>query len=70
MDVEGNVLEPPAEPPGSNFKDRIKDRAYTTREVAGVVWTYMPPPGQDTSFPRIRVDPGTQTSTQSLQSTF
>ncbi len=45
------MLEPPAEPPGSNFKDLIKQRAYTTREVAGGVWTYMGPPDKMPAFP-------------------
>lgn len=51
MDVEGNVLETPAEPPGSSLKDKIKPRAYATREVADVVWAYMGPPDKMPAFP-------------------
>ncbi len=43
-DVNGNVLEAPAEPPRSDFKNKVKHRAYPTREVAGVVFAYMGPP--------------------------
>lgn len=43
MDVEGNVLETPCEPPGSTFKDRVKQLAYPTHEAGGLVWTYMGP---------------------------
>ena len=42
-DVEGNVLETPAEPAGSDFKQKIHHRAYPCREAAGIVFTYMGP---------------------------
>src|SRR4249920_2554848 len=40
-DVEGNVLETPAEPADSDFKRKIRHTAYPCREVAGIVFTYM-----------------------------
>jgi phenylpropionate dioxygenase-like ring-hydroxylating dioxygenase large terminal subunit len=40
-DVEGNVLDTPAEPADSDFKKKIQHRAYPCREVAGIVFTYM-----------------------------
>jgi len=40
-DVEGNVLETPAEGAGSNLKNKIHHTAYPSHEVAGVVFTYM-----------------------------
>jgi phthalate 4,5-dioxygenase oxygenase subunit len=43
IDVDGNVLEMPSEPPGSGFKDKIKHRAYPVHEAANMVWTYMGP---------------------------
>jgi len=50
-DVNGSCIEQPGEPTGSNFKDKIKLKAYPTREHGGIVWAYMgrsdPPP-----FPR------------------
>lgn len=42
-DVEGNVLETPAEPAGSDFKKKIHHTAYPCKEVAGIVFTYMGP---------------------------
>jgi len=47
IDVDGNVLETPPEPDEFDFKARVKATAYTTYEAAGVVWTYMGPPGND-----------------------
>jgi phthalate 4,5-dioxygenase len=43
MDVDGNVLDMASEPPGSRIVERIKHKAYPTREAAGFVWTYMGP---------------------------
>jgi len=43
-DVEGNVLETPAEPADSDFKKKIHHTAYPCHETAGIVFTYMGPP--------------------------
>ena len=43
IDVDGNVLEMPSEPPSSGFKDRVKHKAYPVHECAGMIWTYMGP---------------------------
>jgi phenylpropionate dioxygenase-like ring-hydroxylating dioxygenase large terminal subunit len=50
-DVEGNVLETPAEPADSDFKKKIQHRAYPCREVAGMVFTYMGPREKMPLFP-------------------
>src|SRR5439155_11845511 len=50
-DVEGNVLDTPAEPEGSSFKDRLEHPAYHTREAAGVVFAYMGPAEEQPLFP-------------------
>ena len=50
-DVEGNVLETPAEPDGSTFKDRVKHPAYPTHEAGGMVFAYMGPPEKRPLFP-------------------
>ncbi len=42
-DVEGSVLETPAEPPGSDFRKKIHHKAYPCKEVAGIVFAYMGP---------------------------
>ena len=41
FDVHGNCVRMPSEPEASNFKDKVKARAFPTREVAGMVWCYM-----------------------------
>src|ERR1700751_2856644 len=43
-DVEGNVLETPAEPADSDFKKKLRHMAYPCREIAGIIFTYMGPP--------------------------
>ena len=47
-DVEGNCVDMPNEPPETNFKDKIRHKAYPCQERGGVIWTYMgklrPPP--------------------------
>lgn len=42
-DVEGRCLEQPAEPPGSSFKDRIRQLAYKAEELGGVIFAYLGP---------------------------
>src|SRR5919199_2435832 len=43
FDVAGQCVDMPNEPPESNFKDKVRARAYPCRERGGVVWTYMGP---------------------------
>ena len=50
-DVEGNVLETPAEPPGSDFKNKIRIAAYATKEVAGIIFAYLGPRDKIPLFP-------------------
>jgi len=50
-DVDGNVLDTPAEPPGSDFKKKIRQTAYPTKEAAGVVFAYMGPRDKMPVFP-------------------
>lgn len=51
-DVEGNVLDTPAEPPESNLKYKVHHTAYPCREAAGMVFTYMGPKDKAPGFPR------------------
>jgi phthalate 4,5-dioxygenase oxygenase subunit len=48
---DGAVLDTPTEKPESNFKDRLQQLAYPTREAGGMVWTYMGPPEYEPPFP-------------------
>ncbi|HEV8440440.1 MAG TPA: Rieske 2Fe-2S domain-containing protein [Methylomirabilota bacterium] len=42
-DVTGRCVDMPSEPEESNFKDKIRARAYPCRDVNGVIWTYLGP---------------------------
>ncbi len=46
LDVEGNVVDTPAEPAGSDFKKKLRHRAYPTKEAAGMVYAYLGPKEQ------------------------
>ena len=50
-DVEGKVLETPAEPQGSDFKSKIQHTAYPTKEIGGIVFAYMGPKDKMPLFP-------------------
>ena len=41
MDVDGKVLETPAEPAESTLKDKVRHTAYPCKDVAGIVWAYL-----------------------------
>ena len=41
FDVTGRCLEQPGEPADSNFKDKIRLKAYTVRELGGMIWAFM-----------------------------
>jgi phenylpropionate dioxygenase-like ring-hydroxylating dioxygenase large terminal subunit len=43
FDVTGACVDMPNEPPQSDFKHKVKARAYPTRERGGVVWAYLGP---------------------------
>jgi phthalate 4,5-dioxygenase oxygenase subunit len=62
--IEGECLDMPSEPPESNFKSKVRARAYRCVERNGIVWTYMgsrdvPPPLPDLE---VNIIPGTTTS--------
>lgn len=50
-DVDGNVMETPAEPATSTFKEKIHHPAYPTHEAGGIVWAYLGPAPQVPLFP-------------------
>ena len=49
--MEGNVLDTPAEPAGSDFKTKLKHVAYPTVEAAGIVFAYLGPRDKMPLFP-------------------
>ncbi len=42
-DIDGNCVDMPNEPAENQFKDKVKVRAYPTREAGSCVWAYMGP---------------------------
>ena len=50
-DREGNVVDTPAEPPDSTFKQTVKHLAYPCIEVAGLIFAYLGPPDLQPPFP-------------------
>jgi nitrite reductase/ring-hydroxylating ferredoxin subunit len=69
-DVAGNVLDTPAEPAGSTFKDKLRITAYPTHEAAGLVFAYLGPPEKQPLFPSYEwalADPATTRVTKSHQ---
>jgi phenylpropionate dioxygenase-like ring-hydroxylating dioxygenase large terminal subunit len=50
-DIEGNVLETPAEPAGSTLKHKVHHTAYPCRESGGVVFAYLGPKDRTPLFP-------------------
>jgi phenylpropionate dioxygenase-like ring-hydroxylating dioxygenase large terminal subunit len=43
FDASGACVDMPSEPAESNFKSKVRARAYPVQERAGIVWTYMGP---------------------------
>ena len=50
-DIDGNVLETPAEPAGSTLKFKVRHTAYPCNEAAGIVFAYMGPKERIPLFP-------------------
>lgn len=50
MDVKGNVTEMVSEPVASGLAQKVKHRAYPTKEWGAMVWAYMGPPETMTEF--------------------
>ncbi len=40
-DVDGRCVDLPNEPPESNFREKVRQTAYSAREAGKVVWVYM-----------------------------
>ena len=43
FDIDGDCVDMPSEPAESNFKDKVKIKAYPTQEFGSVIWAYMGP---------------------------
>src|SRR5687767_601120 len=52
FDVTGACIDMPSEPAESNFRNKVRTKAYPTRERNGIIWAYLgarevPPPLPD-----------------------
>ena len=50
FDTAGACVDMPSEPAESNFKNKVRVKAYPTRESGGIVWAYMGPPEKQPGF--------------------
>lgn len=50
-DVDGVIIDIPSEPPNSALKRRVQQGAYPVKEVQGIVFAYLGPPGLCPPFP-------------------
>ena len=51
FDVNGNCVDMPSEPAESNFKNKVRVRAYPARDVNHMIWVYMGPRETPPPFP-------------------
>ena len=51
FDVDGNCVDLPSEPPGSNFQSKVRINSYPSIERGGMVWAYLGPPDKKPDFP-------------------
>ena len=56
FDVSGRCVDMPNEPEESSFKDKVRARAYSCRDVNGVIWTYMGPEVPPPPLPAFEVN--------------
>src|SRR5438477_3279450 len=56
FDVTGQCVDMPSEPAESNFKSKIKARAYPARDVNHMVWVYMGPREVPPPFPAFEIN--------------
>lgn len=53
FDIGGKCVDMPSEPPDSNFKEKIKAKAYRCVERGGIIWAYMGPRSEPPPLPDI-----------------
>jgi phthalate 4,5-dioxygenase oxygenase subunit len=55
FDVDGNCVDMPSVPPGQDFKEKVKAKAYKTAERNGLIWVYMGERKEPPALPMIEV---------------
>ncbi|MBL3960921.1 Rieske 2Fe-2S domain-containing protein [Burkholderia sp. KCJ3K979] len=61
MDVAGNVIEMVSEPAASTMTQKVKHKAYQTKEWGGMIWAYMGPQEEVPEFAPPRWAPTAET---------
>jgi phenylpropionate dioxygenase-like ring-hydroxylating dioxygenase large terminal subunit len=56
FDTSGGCVDMPSEPAESNFKAKVKARAYPCVERNGIIWTYMGPRAVPPELPHLEVN--------------
>jgi phenylpropionate dioxygenase-like ring-hydroxylating dioxygenase large terminal subunit len=56
FDVSGACVDMPSEPAESNFKNKVRVRAYPTYERGGIVWAYMGPREKAPDLPQFEAN--------------
>jgi phthalate 4,5-dioxygenase len=56
FDVTGRCVDMPNEPAESNFKDKVRARAYPCQDVNGLIWVYMGPREMPPSLPAFEIN--------------
>jgi phthalate 4,5-dioxygenase len=56
FDVSGACVDMPSEPAESNFKSKVRARAYPCVERNGIIWTYMGPREVAPELPQLEVN--------------
>ncbi len=54
FDVNGACVDMPSEPAESNFKSKVRAKAYPSVERNGIIWTYMGPRAVPPPLPDVR----------------
>jgi len=53
FDTQGNCVDMPNEPSASDFKEKVKAKAYPARDYGGLIWIYMGPPDTLPELPQM-----------------
>jgi phthalate 4,5-dioxygenase oxygenase subunit len=56
FDVNGTCVDMPSEPAESNFKNKVRTRAYPVHERNGVIWVYMGQREQTPELPQLEAN--------------
>ncbi|WP_313237649.1 Rieske 2Fe-2S domain-containing protein [Sporosarcina ureae] len=51
FNTDGECTEIPSEPTDGKFRESVQLKSYPTKEVSGIIWTYMGPKESEPAFP-------------------